>query len=270
MSDNRVQLWCVYSAFVFIAVFLIGWVGLAGFVPPPSPNDTAAHIAQLYRDRLIPIRVGLVLSLVASALLLPWGGAICAQMMRIEGSRAPLTWAWIAAQGCVVIEFVYPCTFWLVAAFRIEDETRVQTFNDLGWLPFLGIVCTGMFQMVALAVLTIRDRRPDPVFPRWFAYFQLWCALGVSLTFGVYIFKSGPMAWNGALGFWIPVTFYFIWVVVTTLVTARAIKRDHADGDHDNIVVRVQALESQIGLLQAASAEVLATGQSSRSASDNS
>ncbi|HEX9832292.1 MAG TPA: hypothetical protein VGA66_04250 [Mycobacterium sp.] len=126
MSDNRVQLWCVYSAFVFIAVFVIGWVGLAGFVPPPSPNDTAAQIAQLYRDRLTPIRIGLVLSLVASALLLPWGGAICAQMMRIEGSRAPLTWAWIAAQGCVVIEFVYPCTFWLVAAFRIEDETRVQ------------------------------------------------------------------------------------------------------------------------------------------------
>ncbi|MCX2930046.1 hypothetical protein ORI20_07165 [Mycobacterium sp. CVI_P3] len=250
MSDKKIQLWCVYSAFIFIAAFLIGWVGLAGFVPPPSPNDTAAQIAHFYRDRLTPIRVGLVLSIVASALLLPWGGAICGQMLRIEGHRAPLTWAWIAAQGCVVIEFVYPCTFWLVAAFRTEDEARVRTFNDLGWLPFLGIVCTGMFQMVALAVLTIRDGRADPVFPRWFAYFQLWCALGVGLTFGVFIFKSGPMAWNGAVGFWIPVTFYFIWVVVTTLVTARAITSDDCDRTQGSLSDRVAVLESEISALR--------------------
>lgn len=243
MSDKRVQLWCVYSVFGFIAVFLIGWVALAGFVPPPSPTDSAQQITAMFEQRLVGIRVGLVLCVFASAFLLPWGGAICAQMLRIEGARAPLVWAWVAAQGCVVIEFVYPCTFWLVAAFRTDDPSRVQTFNDLGWLPFLGIVCTGMFQMVALAVLTLRDRRPLPVFPRWFAYFQLWCAVGVGFTFGVYIFKTGPLAWNGILGFWIPVTFYFIWVVVTTLVTARAIKSDDGSDHESSIVERVAHLE---------------------------
>jgi len=161
--------------------------------------------------------------------------------------RAPLTWAWIAAQGCVVIEFVYPCTFWLVAAFRPEDAPRVQTFNDLGWLPFLGIVCTGMFQMVALALVTLRDRRSDPVYPRWFAYFQLWCALGVGLTFGVWIFKTGPLAWNGLVGFWIPVTFYFIWVIGTTIMTGRAIKNDNeSEPGRGPIADRVAALEAEI------------------------
>ncbi|BBY80208.1 hypothetical protein H7I53_15585 [Mycolicibacterium pulveris] len=244
MSDKRIQLWCVYSVFGFIAIFLVGWVALAGFVPPPSPLDGAERIAELYEHRLLGVRVGLVLCIFASALLLPWGGAICAQMLRIEGSRAPLVWAWIAAQGCVVIEFVYPCTFWLVAAFRTEDSSRVLTFNDLGWLPFLGVVCTGMFQMVALAVLTLRDRRPDPVFPRWFAYFQLWCAVGVGCTFGVYIFKSGPLAFNGVLGFWVPVCVYFIWVVTTTLVTARAINNDDGADTHVALAERITVVEN--------------------------
>jgi hypothetical protein len=163
-----------------------------------------------------------------------------------------LVWGWIAAQGCVVIEFVYPCAFWLVAAFRPEDANRVQTFNDLAWLPFLGIVCTGMFQMVALAVVTLRDRRPEPVFPRWFAYFQLWCAIGVGLTFGVYIFKTGPLAWNGILGFWVPVTFYFIWVVVTTVVTVRAIHHDRERlAPEVDILQRISTIEAELAELRA-------------------
>jgi hypothetical protein len=127
MSDKRVQLWCLHSVFVFITLFPIGWVLLARMVPPPSPMETPREIAQFYGDNIIGIRIGLVIAIFASALLLPWGGAICTQMLRLEGPRTPLTWAWIAAQGCVVIEFVYPCTFWLVAAFRPEDATTNHT-----------------------------------------------------------------------------------------------------------------------------------------------
>lgn len=251
MSGKRVQLWSLYSVFGFIALFLIGWVLLARMVPPPSPADNPEQIGRFFRDHLFGIRVGMVLSLFASALLLPWGGAICAQMVRVEGPRAPLAWAWAAAQGCVVIEFVYPCAFWLMAAFRPDDAGRVQTFDDLGWLPFLGIVCTGMFQMVALAVITLRDPRAEPVYPRWFSYFQLWCALGVGLTFGVWIFKTGPLAWDGLIGFWIPVTVYFVWVVVTTIMTGRAINSDDARSDGRTITDRVAGLEAELAAMRA-------------------
>ncbi|WP_293045101.1 hypothetical protein [Mycobacterium sp.] len=250
MSGKRVQLWSLYSVFGFIVLFLIGWVLLARMVPPPSPADDPEQIGRFFRDHLFGIRVGMVLSLFASALLLPWGGAICAQMLRVEGPRAPLAWAWAAAQGCVVIEFVYPCAFWLMAAFRPDNASRVQTFDDLGWLPFLGIVCTGMFQMVALAVITLRDQRAQPVYPRWFSYFQLWCALGVGLTFGVWIFKTGPLAWDGLIGFWIPVTVYFVWVVVTTIVTGRAINHDDVQCDGRTIADRVAALEAELAAMR--------------------
>jgi hypothetical protein len=256
MSNKRVQLWCLNSVFVFVVLFLIGWVVLARMVPPPSPVDTPEEIARFYGDNVIGIRVGLVIAIFASSLLLPWGGAICAQMLRMEGPRAPLMWAWIAAQGCVVIEFVYPCTFWLVAAFRLEVASRVQAFNDLGWLPFLGIVCTGMFQMVALAVVTLRDRRPEPVYPRWFGYFQLWCALGVGFTFGVWIFKTGPLAWNGLLGFWVPVSFYFVWVIGTTIMTARAIRNDdESQPNNGAIIERLAALEAELASMRSLTAD---------------
>ena len=90
MTSKRVQLCCAYSVFGFIAAFLIGWVALAGFVPPQSPTASADQIAHFYRDRLLGIRIGMVIALSASSLLLHWGGAICAQMLRVEGPRSPL------------------------------------------------------------------------------------------------------------------------------------------------------------------------------------
>ena len=173
-------------------------------------------------------------------------------MLRIEGSRAPLTWAWVAAQACVVIEFIYPCIYWLAAAFRPEDAPRVQAFNDLGWLPFLGVVCTGMFQMVALAVLVLRDPRAQPLYPRWFAFFQLWCAVGVTFTAGIFLFKTGPLAWDGILGFWLPVTLYFVWLIVTTVLTAKAVERDdEALFSYDELSARMTTLERELALIKA-------------------
>lgn len=84
---------------LFPTLLRSAWVLLAGFVPPPSPATSAERIARLYRHRLLGIRVGMVLALFASSLLLPWGDASCAQRLRIEAQRSPLVWAWIAVLG---------------------------------------------------------------------------------------------------------------------------------------------------------------------------
>jgi hypothetical protein len=49
----------------------------------------------------------------------------------MEGRHAALTRAGAAAQGCIVIEFIYPCAFWAVAAFRTADPHRVQNFKRM-------------------------------------------------------------------------------------------------------------------------------------------
>jgi hypothetical protein len=200
----------------------------------------------------------MVFAIFSGALLLPWGGAVSAQIRRMEGRHAPITWAWIAAQGCIVIEFIYPCAIWAAAAFRTGSPTRIQEFNDLAWLAFLGIVSTGIFQMLALAYVVLRDKRPEPVYPRWFAYFQVWCAIGVIPAGMIYIFHTGPLAWNGILAFWVGVTVAFVWLVGTTVMTDRAIRRQ---GDEvvtpvtdASLAQRVEALEAELGALRSGSA----------------
>ncbi len=150
--NPRSQLLCIRSGYVFVALFVVGWVPLAHFVPPPDPAAGAEEIARMFRGNTVGIRIGMCLCIFASALLLPWGGAVVEQMRRVEGRHCALVYAWIVAQACLTIEFVYPCMFWAVAAFRPDSSAeRILAFNDLAWLPFLGITSTAVFQAFALA-----------------------------------------------------------------------------------------------------------------------
>ncbi len=46
----------------------------------------------------------------------------------------------------------------------------------------------------------------------------------------IIFFKSGPFAWTGIIGFWIPAAVFGIWHIVMTVVLLRAI-REEADSD---------------------------------------
>jgi hypothetical protein len=245
---TRVQLLCLYGCYVFAGAFLVGWVFLAHFMPPPHPSEGARAIARMYRGRTTEIRLGMYLCMLSSALLLPWGGAVAVQMKRVEGRFSPLTYTWIAAQACIVIEFIYPCMIWATAAFRPESAPDViWRFNDLGWLLFMGVISTGVLQIFALAAVVLIDKRPNPVFPRWFGYFQIFCGLVLLEPELVIFVKTGPLAWNGVLSYWVGFTTAFVWLMVTTVVTASAVKRQESEPDDDpmsQLAVRVAELEA--------------------------
>lgn len=40
---------------------------------------------------------------------------------------------------------------------------------------------------------------PKPLFPKWFAYFSIATFLGVWPGIMAGLFKTGPLAWNGAI-----------------------------------------------------------------------
>jgi hypothetical protein len=257
VKDRTSQLVCTYCGYVFVVVFCIGFVGFAGFVPPPDPGAAAEQIAAFFRADPVNIRIGLCITLFASALLLAWGGAVSVQVKRLEGRYSPITYGWVAATACITIEFLYPSMFWAAAAFRPEDSPElIRKFNDLAWLPWLGIISTGVFQAIGLGMLTLLDRRPDPIYPRWFGYFQLWAAIGLCPADLDIFFKSGPLAWNGIITFWLPVTAAVAWLVVTTAMTARAVKRQPADpldspglsaAEARELTERIAALETRLG-----------------------
>ena len=59
---------CALCGPIMVVLFLIGFLGIAQFVPPPSPNLTAAQTLQMYVDRAFPIRLGLWIATLAAAL----------------------------------------------------------------------------------------------------------------------------------------------------------------------------------------------------------
>ena len=245
----------VYCGWAFIVTFMIGFLVVAGFVPPPDPAASARTIQRRFQDDTTRIRIGMLICLFSSALLLWWWGAIITQVKRIEGRYSPVTYLQIAGAAAFTIEFVYPLMFWAVAAFRPDDSAElVRKFNDLAWLPFLGIVSTAIVQCIALAVVVIRDQREKPVFPRWFAYFNLWCATLFAPADMIFFFKHGPLAWNGLISFYLVFTIFTAWFVVVTVMTGRAVSAQEADPDPEppdtaELAAQVAALGSTMAAL---------------------
>lgn len=210
-------------------VMLVLWVGsfivLAGFIPPPSPDRTATQVLAKYAGHTDSIRLGLMITLFASALLVPYSAAISAQMRRIEGAGAPLAATQLCSAALLSVEFIVPIMVWQTAAFRFDTQSArmIQMLNDMGWLMFVAVISSVIVQILALAVAILTDERDEPVFPRWAGYFNLWIAISFLSGLCVYFFDSGPFAWRGIFPWWIPLSFFGVWFVVMTTLLLKAI-----------------------------------------------
>src|ERR1700722_19500436 len=102
-----------------IVVMLLGFL-FACFIPAPSPHDTAAQIARIFRAHPTRIRFGLVLTMFGAALLGPFVAVITVQMKRIEGRTSPLAYVQLALGALLAFEFVVPVMVLQAAAFRPE------------------------------------------------------------------------------------------------------------------------------------------------------
>jgi hypothetical protein len=249
-SNDRSQLACAYSCYAFIVIFTIGFLALADFVPPPHPTASAASIAHLFRSDSLRIRVGMAVCLLASALLLPWGGAVGDQIKRIEGGKRTLSYTWVTASALLTVEFIYPCLWWAVAAFRTDVSPQIiRSYDDMAWLGFMGIISTALVQCAVLAIATFKDKREQPLFPRWFGYVNAWCTVLMVPDAVTICWHTGPFAWNGILTFWFVITVAFIWLIVVTIVTARAIKIvDETPTGTQSLEDRVDELERRLEL----------------------
>lgn len=93
----------------------------------------------------------------------------------------------------------------------------------------VGDACIYVLRVWSIGLGALIDRRTNPVFPRWFGYLNF--VLGFLLIPGafVYLFKTGPLAWNGRLAYWIPSMVYLVWKVATPIVLLRAIKSEETE-----------------------------------------
>ncbi|MHB8692791.1 MAG: hypothetical protein ACYDHH_16260 [Solirubrobacteraceae bacterium] len=201
----------------------------------------------------------MLISLISSAFLLPWSATLITQVRRAEGGRhTPIVWLQTVGFGAFVILFVYPEMVWALAAFRPNVSAElVRGFNDFAWLGFVCIVSTGMIQMFALGWVVLRDRRPDPIYPRWFGYFNLWVWTLFIPADLIFFFKTGPFAWNVIFGFGLSFGAYFAWTLTVTIMTGRAVNRQAAEGEEPE-AIDVNELAAQYASLQRTVDQLLA------------
>ncbi|TAM68125.1 hypothetical protein [Mycobacterium sp.] len=216
------QRWMAACGFISMIILLIGLWVIAGFVPPPSPNNTMEQTVAIYAQKQDRIRVGLIISLYGATLLMPWAVVISEQMRRIEGPSAPLSRLQLALGVMLVMEFLVATIFWLGAAFRpLQFPEITWRLHDLGGIMYVGLPVTTMLEATALGIVILMDKREKPVFPRWLAYLSFWAA--ASFTFGSlnYLTHTGPLAYNGLLAWWLGLTAFTLWIAAVSFCLLR-------------------------------------------------
>ncbi|TPG32444.1 hypothetical protein [Mycolicibacterium hodleri] len=228
--SRLIQLCCAWAGSVFFVLYVIAFVGFARFVPPPAPSWDAVRIDALFTEHAIQIRAGMVLGLIATALLIPFFAVISVQIARIE-RRLPVL-ALIQFGGAVLlIVFFQLCgMLWIAATFRSElDSSTVRVLNDLSWLIFVMVFPGYVLQLFCIALASFMDRTAAPIWPRWVGYLNVSVALcgegGAIAAF----FKQGPFAWNGIIGFYIPIVAFVVWIGVMTYHLHKGINRQFAE-----------------------------------------
>jgi hypothetical protein len=223
MNGSTLRL-CTWSGIVACILLGIGLYPLLQFVPPPLPSANAAEIAAIYRGNSLGILIGATLMLASGSLYAPFYAAISSEMERIEGVGSPLAKAqMLLGVLAVCVPVSVAADAWMIAAFRPErsDET-IQALNDFGWFLFFTPVVPGLLNAIAIAVAIFHDKSPNPTFPRWVAFANIWIGIlflpGAMLAF----FKTGPFALNGIFVFWLGTGAFVVWFVIMTRCLLRA------------------------------------------------
>jgi hypothetical protein len=200
-----------------MVILLVGQWAIADFVPPPSPSNTMQQTVRIYVAHGDRIRIGLIVAVIGCTLAGPWSVAIATIMRRIEGTLAPLAWLQLMFGALLVFEFMVPIMIWQAAAFRPLDHPEfTYRLHDLASITYDGLPTTAALQAAALGVAILRDKRAQPVFPRWLAYLSFWAAFG--FLFGILnpLAHRGPLAWNGILSWWLGLAIFGVWIIAVT------------------------------------------------------
>jgi hypothetical protein len=222
ITVNRVLAW----SGVLLTVLFLGGFLIAGWLPPLHPRDSVHKTAQIFSDNRTRIRLGMLVCLLSSALATTWAAAIALQLRRIP--RVGRTFAYLAlAAGLLsTIEFIVPYMIWEAAAYRpLESPEMTRRLNDLAWLMFDGVNGTVVLQAATIGVAVLLDSGDDPIFPRWFGFFNLWAAFLITPSAVCVLVKSGPLAWNGIISWWLVLTVFCVWILVDSAMVLSAIGR---------------------------------------------
>jgi len=231
--NTRDQRICLGLVPLFGALFLIGCTIFPGFFPPLSPTMSADEVAAFYRDHVGQIRASVILFNLIGIGFIPFFMVIVVQMMRMGNPSRAFAYSYLAAAVSGGTLFALADLAWLNAAARPDRDPQLTMFlNDLAWFSFTTPVGFIITQNLVLALAIYMDALPEPVFPRWVGHFNIVSALLMVPGAFALLYKTGPLAWDGALSFWLRISTFTLYIAVMFFVVRTAISRQVARGEH--------------------------------------
>lgn len=220
----------IYSVAVFLFCILVGLVLMSKLLPPfGHASASAAEIAEFYQQDNLLKKIGLCMAMFGMAFIIPLFVLMADVMRRAMGM--PLLANVQFASGILGIAFTYlMLMFWGVAAFRPDRAAEItQALHDTGWLVATWVASATLMQVMSICIAVFLDKSADPVFPRWFAYFNLWIIPFGAPAMVINIFTQGPFAYDGLFGFWLPYVVLFTWFAVMMIALWGAVRKLQKD-----------------------------------------
>lgn len=224
VTAERISLWI---AVVFGAIMLVAFLVFPGFFPPMAPDWSAAHVARFYAAHTGAIRASMVTFNFCGIMLVPLYCVIVQQLKRMQTPTQVLSWCYLSAAVSGATLFAIADLFWLVAAFRPErSPDLIQLLNDFAWIVFTAPVGMIVAQNLCLAIAIYLDAGPNPVFPRWVGHFAIVVALAIAPSAAAAAIHTGPLAWNGAISFYLRIGSYAAFLIVMFFMLRRALDQE--------------------------------------------
>jgi hypothetical protein len=215
---------------VFAAILLVAFLSFPGFFPPMSPEMTAEQVATFYAQNTSMIRFSMITFNLCAIMLIPFFMTIVLQIKRMALPTQLLAYSYLCCIAGGATLFAIADIFWLIAAFRPDRNPQlIQLLNDMAWLIFTAPVGMIVVANLCLALAIFLDTREEPIFPRWVAYFNLVTAAAMTPAACAVIFRTGPLAWDGAVSFWLRITAFAANIAVMFVVLRVAIRRQTSE-----------------------------------------
>jgi hypothetical protein len=225
-ANVKTQLISLWTAPVFGVILLIAFLAFPGFFPPMSPDMTPDQVAKFYADNAAMVRFSMITFNLCGIMLVPMFMVIVVQMKRMATQSHVFAYCFLTAAVSGATLFALADIFYLVAAFRPDRNPElVQLLNDMAWMIFIAPVGMVVAQLLLLALAIYFDNGPNPVFPRWVGHYAVATALAMAPAAGAAVFRTGALAWDGVVSFWLRNGAFALFVVVMFFVLRAALHR---------------------------------------------
>lgn len=222
---HRLALWV--GGPVMTVLYVVGWVVCARMVPTPSPAWSAEQLTAWIVAHKPGITFGCFLMIAGCGLWGAWTAAIAVWTFRTEARFPVLTFTQLICVGAGLTFFVFDTLFWSVAVFRAgeTDPAVTQQMWDVGWFGFMMTMAAYIAWAVAWCLGVLVNPSEYQVFPRWSAYVTLGSVMCWTPGLMIIFFKEGPFSYSGLLGMWLPITEFFVWLIIVDVNARKAIRR---------------------------------------------